>query len=76
MVHDTVWETAWPDHQAVLDALIAAYDPKATHAQNVQTFLCLDCLERRLGRWLTADDFDFALPINDGIAIGLKVAAR
>lgn len=32
-------------------------------------YLCLHCLERRLGRPLTIDDFTSA-PINDGIRLG------
>jgi hypothetical protein len=52
MVHDTVWDEAWRDRR------------KWWHAINGQQVLCIGCLEQRLGRTLTAADFNGA-PCND-----------
>jgi hypothetical protein len=49
MVHDNVFEQAWPGHGVV----------PFGHA-----ILCIGCLEHRLGRTLTRPDFTDA-PVND-----------
>jgi len=51
IVHDAVWAVAWGGSVPT--------DP----ARGV--YLCVGCLEKRLGRELTADDFDRSLPINN-----------
>jgi hypothetical protein len=52
MVHDNVWEQAWAGRR------------KAWHDVIGQEILCIGCLEQRIGRTLTADDFPDA-PVND-----------
>lgn len=71
-----VWEKAWPDHEAVKQKLLDQYDPKSAYAQETMTFLCVACLEKRLGRGLQVSDFDLGWPINSGIRIGLQVAKQ
>lgn len=38
--------------------------------------LCLDCLQARLGRRLTPEDFNFAIPVNRPILFGIRLAQR
>jgi hypothetical protein len=52
IVHDAVWDEAWRGRR------------KWWHAIDGQEVLCIGCLERRLGRRLTASDFT-AAPCND-----------
>ena len=49
MVHDNVWEQAWPGHS------IVPYG---------YAILCIGCLEKRIGRTLTRPDFTDA-PVNN-----------
>jgi hypothetical protein len=54
IVRDTVWELAWASRR------------KSWHGKAPGTeILCLGCLERRLDRTLTADDFEPGVPVND-----------
>lgn len=75
MVKDKVWREAWPDYAVLKRSLVRRYKgtPEWFRAHLV---LCLGCLERRLGRNLTQDDFDLSLPINEGVALGLRMAGR
>ena len=52
MVKDEVWDHAWVGRR------------KSWHALDGQDFLCIACLETRLGRTLMACDFT-DVPIND-----------
>jgi hypothetical protein len=52
MVHSNVWEEAWFSRR------------KPWHAIDGQEFLCIGCLEKRIGRTLTRHDFTDA-PINE-----------
>lgn len=53
-VCDTVWELAWRGRR------------KSWHGKVPGTeVLCIGCLETRLGRTLTADDFKPGAPVND-----------
>jgi hypothetical protein len=64
MVRDSVWLTAWPDYLKLKDLL------KADHpGENAHLLLCFPCLEARLRRKLTIDDFDLNIPINYGILL-------
>lgn len=49
MVYDEVWQRAWPGSRGKIYS---------------QEFLCIGCLEKRIGRTLTAFDFTDA-PVND-----------
>jgi hypothetical protein len=45
MVHDDLWRSAWPKSRG------------ARYGRNCEGFLCMRCLELRLGRRLVAADF-------------------
>ncbi len=70
MLNNTVWEEAFPDYIEVKKKR-RLEDPSAS----VQ--LCLRCVEIRLDRFLTIDDFTTA-PVNDSIFFGYRIgkAAR
>jgi hypothetical protein len=59
MLHNHVWESAWPGSRTTRAVLEAGDDGIAPFSE----FLCIDCLEKRLGRGLTPHDFSDA-PIN------------
>lgn len=66
MVKDLVWRRAFPDYKKVRFQLkVEGKDPRI--------LLCFDCLEKRLGRLLTAEDFDLSVPVNAGIALGIRI---
>jgi hypothetical protein len=54
MVKDEVWELAWPPghYHPNRGPTIARPDP-----DDYNEFLCIECLERRLGRMLSRRDF-------------------
>jgi hypothetical protein len=54
MVNDEIWEQAWAHHPR-----------KPWHWLDGQQILCIGCLEKRLGRTLTASDFIPDVPCND-----------
>jgi hypothetical protein len=60
MVRDDVWEQAWPDRKP------------AAERKQYDEILCPNCLEARIGRQLTANDFSDA-PVNRS---GRKRSAR
>ena len=75
-VSDKVWLQAWPyarDHQRLMKrrALQLGLDPKIVVRQR----LCFTCLEARLGRKLTIDDFQL-VPINAGIRFGFQLGSE
>jgi hypothetical protein len=57
-VHEKVWNTALGQPDAPTDRFVPGLSDAG--------FLCIECLERRLGRELNASDFSDA-PINDPI---------
>ena len=78
-LHDDVWLQAWPDYES------AKADAEARNGPFVNTLhggkqrnplcclcLCIPCLEKRLDRPLTIDDFDNS-PANDPIRFGLHL---
>jgi len=79
-VHDHVWLKAWPDYQEDKarvvtrygEYIVDAYEGTKRHPMNCLC-LCFDCLEKRLGRPLTIDDFD-GTRANDGIRFGHSLA--
>lgn len=75
MVHRPVWDRAWPEYRELKRSLVSKY--KGTPGWfRAHLELCLGCLEKRLGRPLSPDDFDLSLPINDGVRLGLSMRAR
>ena len=68
MVTPAVWDTAVPNYKELRTLL------KSTFPGHTQFELCLGCLETRLGRKLTLDDF-IAVPANDGIRFGYAIGA-
>lgn len=92
MVHNEVWKAAWPDGEPArrrLSTLATKLFPNRrnqdpqTHRVLVSINLCFGCLEKRLGRHLTVDDFQrFAkksgnrIYVNDGIFMGYRIGLR
>lgn len=75
MVHRAVWDRAWPEYRELKRSLVTKYrgTPEWFRAH---LELCLGCLEKRLGRPLSVEDFDLKLPINDGVFTGIRIASR
>ncbi len=65
-VKKEVWDEAFPDYKAVREQRRAA---------GKATTVCLECLEKRLGRQLRMEDFTDAR-INQPIFYGYKIAMR
>lgn len=68
MVLPAVWRQAWPTYYREKAAANRAF--KAGMAPRKRFLLCFRCLEQRLCRKLTIDDFNLTLPINSGVALG------
>jgi hypothetical protein len=72
-VHDRLWDLAWPHHEEHRQAMhMRAEQLNQQHRKMVRQFLCLPCLEVRLGRSLTIDDFD-DVPINRALRFGYRL---
>jgi len=71
MVHDHVWDAAWPDYWKVKRS--RAHLPER---RDRILCLCLGCLSRRLGRPLTPDDFDLEVPLNESVRVGIEMGER
>lgn len=68
MVRNPVWAAAWPEYRR-LRAYLKVEHPD----ENVYLLLCFPCLEARLKRKLTIDDFDLNIAINHGILLGFEI---
>lgn len=66
MVRGTVWHTAFPNYEQVRRQRVQ---------EGLFTCLCIPCLERRLGRALTIEDFK-PVPINQAIFTGYMMGLR
>jgi hypothetical protein len=64
MVKECIWNLAFPDYCKA----------RIIHS-DIFIDLCFECLQRRLGRDLTMDDFTSA-PVNDGIRLGYIIKKR
>lgn len=69
-VRDEIWLQAWPDYQEAKAEAIRQYSG-TEHDRLKHLTLCFTCLERRLGRVLSPDDFNLSLPANAGIRLGI-----
>ena len=69
-VRDEVWLQAWPDYQEAKAEAICKY-AGTEHDRLKHLTLCFTCLECRLGRVLSPDDFNLSLPANAGIKLGI-----
>lgn len=67
MVHDEVWDRAWPGYHQLRRELRAKYPVSKYGFWGL--VLCFKCLERRLGRPLVLGDFTKAV-INQPIVFG------
>lgn len=74
LVHDATWLAAWPEYSALRARLATAYPKGSPWRWHVHLLLCFGCLEKRLGRPLHPSDFDLSLPINAGVAFGMRLA--
>ena len=68
MVRNPVWTAAWPEYRKLRSGLKAEHPDKEVHL-----LLCFPCLEYRLKRKLTIDDFDLNIAINHGILKGFEI---
>lgn len=66
MVTQSVWQEAFPNYRTV---------HQARRAEGLHTCLCLSCLESRLGRKLTIQDFIDA-PINRTLFFGFRMGLK
>lgn len=72
-LHNRIWAQAIPNYKQLKQDLKTAYPHDARkHLIN----LCFPCLEIRLGRPLTPDDFDLPVPVNHAIAWALRTKAH
>ena len=62
MVHNEVWNQAFPTYQT-------------TRRHGPPVYCCLTCLELRIGRYLTEDDFNNVL-CNNVIKFGIRIGKR
>jgi hypothetical protein len=76
MVRDPVWRKAFPEYGALKTALRMRYPKSGPERVKGIIGLCFTCLELRLGRALEKEDFDFSLPINDGIKLGIQMERK
>lgn len=73
MVRDEVWNEAWPEYRELRQVLREKHRNTWSEGKS-HVYLCLPCLEKRLGRTLMPADFDLELPINAAIRQGLWMA--
>jgi hypothetical protein len=59
---DPIWLEAFPEYKEVKNKSV-----------NIPIELCFNCLQSRLERDLTINDFDLTLPINFGIGLGYGI---
>jgi hypothetical protein len=84
MVKNHVWDQAVPDYKHLKTVLkeqfpgtespplgCSAWAKNWDHRACVQ--LCFECLEQRLGRSLTIEDFDLQIPVNLGVRLGFEL---
>lgn len=71
MVQDELWKTAWPEFVDLHKQL--RLKQKELQVRGAGMNLCIGCLERRLGRLLTIDDFTWA-PANANVHLGYRMA--
>lgn len=72
MILNEVWEEACPE-QVQLRIEQWKYQGTWEVFQHGRCFLCMPCVEIRLGRKLTAADFNFELPINKNLRRGMTL---
>jgi hypothetical protein len=60
MVLDEVWEQAWPGRRRHFSTRHSRHKPR-----RVRQFLCVGCLEARIGRQLNRDDFAAVVGTSD-----------
>jgi len=77
-VHDDIWAQAWPDYQEEKAKAVERNGKylivngvKRSHPMNCLC-LCIPCLEKRLGRPLTLNDFDDS-SANDPVRFGFSL---
>lgn len=73
MVKPETWHEAWPSYSELKMKLL-----RENPSNRYRAFLglCFSCIEKRLDRPLTPEDFDLDLPINRNIALGLRMGLR
>jgi hypothetical protein len=68
IVKNEIWDKAFPNYIEV-----RSKTPVLPGFKGPIVLLCLGCLEKRLGRNLKGDDFDFSIPVNASIKLGIKI---
>lgn len=74
MVHDSVWDAAWPNSKPQRRVMRRQAEERGLTKQARQ-LLCFDCFEKRLGRRLTIEDFT-KVSLNDGVRIGYRMGSE
>jgi hypothetical protein len=67
MVNDGIWNSVGMPSSNLIGLLWKNHIEIAMTLPGEGYYLCLNCLERRLGRILTIDDFKPDIPANQGI---------
>jgi hypothetical protein len=80
-VHDSVWKEAMPDRSLAERELLRLFPserhPLRRHRDPRSVVqLCFSCIEKRLNRKLTAEDFDLSIPVNLSLAKGIEIGRR
>lgn len=66
IVRDSIWKEAIPNYNEI----------KKSNPPEHPIELCFDCLEKRLGRQLTIDDFDLTKNINTSLLFGFMMGIK
>lgn len=74
MVRDEVWFQAWPTYREDRELLQRTAKAREMQIEAV-CYLCLECLEKRLGRPLVIEDFE-DVPLNKGVFFGYEMYRR
>lgn len=78
MVHDHVWNQAWPSHIEDGRVLEEIHKSMKKDQEKTRCLLCLPCLQERLDRHVQIEDFELTPPVNANIffayAMGRRVA--
>lgn len=73
MISRELWAQAWPEYEKlkkIMAKTYPRYDPRR------YLLLCFSCLEKRLDRRLTLDDFDANIPVNKAVHFGYFLRVR
>lgn len=77
VVHDHVWLKAWPTYPQEKALRVKKYkNARGNERNKLFLVLCLNCLEDRLGRSLSFEDFVPSLVVNQPFFKGVQIGRR